>query len=218
MPDSHLLRELIVEIRKPGNGIKFVKIIENQNQYINMKKILLLSLLLFSVMTLKAQKFITKNGFIEFYGETPFETIKAGNNQVASIIDTQTGELVFQVLMKSFHFERALMEEHFNENFVESDKYPKSVFKGKITDPSKVDFKKDGVYNVQVEGELSIHNVTKKISEPGTIEIADGRITARSKFKIRPEDYNIEIPSVVRDKVAKEMDVTVDMKYEPLAQ
>ena len=182
-----------------------------------MKKILLLGLLILSVFTLKAQKFITKNGYIEFYGETPFETIKAGNNQVASILDTQSGEIVFQALIKSFHFERALMEEHFNENYVESDKYPKSVFKGKITDISKVDFKKNGIYNVQVSGDLTIHNITKSVSEPGTIEISDAGINAKSKFKIKPEDYNIEIPSVVRDKIAKEMEVTVDMKYTPFA-
>lgn len=183
-----------------------------------MKKIVLLSLLVLAAYTLKAQKYITRNGFIQFFGETQFETIKADNNQVASILDTQTGEMVFQALMKSFHFEKALMEEHFNENFVESDKYPKAVFKGKITDPSSVDFTKNGVYNVQVEGELNLHNVTKKISEPGTIEVSDKGIEAKSKFKVIPEDYSIEIPSVVRDKVAKEMDVTVDMKYTPMGK
>ncbi len=181
-----------------------------------MKKILLLSLFLLPFCTLKAQKFITKNGFIEFFGQTPFETIKADNNQVASILDAGSGEIVFQLLMKSFHFEKALMEEHFNENFVESDKYPKCIFKGKIADMAKVDFKKDGVYNVQVDGQLTIHNVTKDVSEPGTLEISNGKIDAKSSFKVKPEDYNIEIPSIVRDKVAKEMAVTVDMKYEPM--
>ena len=129
-----------------------------------MKKIVLLSLLALSAFSLKAQKYITRNGFIRFFGETQFETIKADNNQVASILDTQTGEIVFQALMKSFQFEKALMEEHFNENYVESDKYPKAVFKGKIADLSAVDFTKNGVYNVQVQGELSLHNVTKNIT------------------------------------------------------
>lgn len=183
-----------------------------------MKKIALLSLLFLAAFSLKAQKYITRNGFIQFFGETQFETIKADNNQVASILDTQTGEIVFQALLKSFHFEKALMEEHFNENFVESDKYPKAVFKGKISDPSSVDFTKNGVYHVQVEGELTLHNVTKKITEPGTFEVSDKGIEAKSEFKVKPEDYNIEIPSVVRNKVAKEMDVTVDMKYSPLGK
>ena len=182
-----------------------------------MKKSLILCLLICSGVSLKAQKFITKNGFIEFYGQTPLETIKADNNQVASILDAGTGEIVFQALMKSFHFERALMEEHFNENYVESDKYPKSVFKGKITDLSKVDFKKDGTYPVQVEGDLTIHNITNKVTQPGTLEIKGNSIEAKSNFKVKPEDYKIEIPGVVREKIAKDMDVTVDMKYEPMA-
>ena len=181
-----------------------------------MKKIVLLSLLALSAFSLKAQKYITRNGFIRFFGETQFETIKADNNQVASILDTQTGEIVFQALMKSFQFEKALMEEHFNENYVESDKYPKAVFKGKIADLSAVDFTKNGVYNVQVQGELSLHNVTKNITVPGTLEVSDKGIEAKSKFQVKPEDYNIEIPSVVRDKIAQEMDVTVDMKYTPM--
>ena len=183
-----------------------------------MKKIVLLSLLALSAFSLKAQKYITRNGFIRFFGETQFETIKADNNQVASILDTQTGEIVFQALMKSFQFEKALMEEHFNENYVESDKYPKAVFKGKIADLSAVDFTKNGVYNVQVQGELSLHNVTKNITVPGTLEVSDKSIEAKSKFQVKPEDYNIEIPSVVRDKIAQEMDVTVDMKYTPMGK
>ena len=183
-----------------------------------MKKVVLLSFLALAALNLKAQKYITKNGFIQFFGETQFETIRADNNQVASILDTQTGEMVFQALMKSFHFEKALMEEHFNENYVESDKYPKVLFKGKIKDPSKVDFSKNGVYNVEVEGELTIHNITKNVTEPGTIEVSEKGIEAKSKFQVKPEDYNIEIPSVVRDKVAREMDVTVDMNYAPMGK
>ena len=169
-------------------------------------------------LTLNAQKYITKNGYLEFYGKTPMEEIKAGNNQVVSIIDVSTGEIVFLVLMKSFHFERALMEEHFNENYVESEKYPKSQFKGKITNLSAVDFNKPGVYNVQVEGTLNLHNVTQNISQPGTIEVTKDGLLAKSNFKIKPEDYNMQIPSIVRDKIAKEMDVTVNMKYEPMKQ
>ncbi len=183
-----------------------------------MKKIIFPFLLLFFAYSLNAQKYITRNGYIEFYGKTPLEQIKAGNNQVVSIIDISTGEIVFLVLMKSFRFERALMEEHFNENYVESEKYPKAQFKGKITDLSAIDFSKPGVYNVQVEGTLSLHNVTNNISQPGTIEVTKDGFLAKSGFKIKPEDYDMQIPSVVRDKIAKEMDVTVKMKYDPMTQ
>ena len=144
------------------------------------------------------------------------EEIKADNNQVAGVIDTGTGEIVFQVLIKSFHFERALMEEHFNENYMESDKYPKSTFKGKITNLSSVNFAKEGTYDATVDGDLMIHNVTKKVDFKGKIEVITGGINASSKFNLVPEDYNIPIPGVVRDKINKNLEVTVSMKYLPV--
>jgi polyisoprenoid-binding protein YceI len=109
------------------------------------------------------------------------------------------------------------MEEHFNENYMESDKIPKSMFKGKITNLSSVDFSKPGSYEITVEGDLTIHDVTNKISTKGTLEVGTGEINANSKFKIVPEDYKITIPGVVRDKFDKAMEVTVTMKYTPLA-
>jgi hypothetical protein len=173
-------------------------------------------LLSFIFIASNAQKFMTKNGFMSFYGHTPMEDIKADNNQVASVLETSTGELVFQVLVKSFHFDRALMEEHFNENYMESEKIPKSSFKGKITNLSSVDFKKNGTYDVTVEGDLTIHDVTNKVSIRGTLEVVSGGINANSKFNIVPEDYKINIPGVVREKIAKSLEVTVIMKYNPL--
>jgi hypothetical protein len=160
---------------------------------------------------------MTKNGYIGFYSHTPMEDIKADNNQVVSVLDTSTGDLVFQALIKSFHFDRALMEEHFNENYMESDKIPKSMFKGKITNLSSVNFSKTGTYEITVEGDLTIHDITNKISAKGTLEVGTGEINANSKFKIVPEDYKITIPGVVKDKFDKAMEVTVAMKYTPLA-
>jgi len=145
------------------------------------------------------------------------EDIKADNNQVVGVLDISTGEMVFQALIKSFHFDRALMEEHFNENYMESEKFPKSLFKGKITNLASVDFSKTGTYDVTVEGDLTIHDVTNKISTKGTIEVVNGGINANSKFNIVPEDYKITIPGVVRDKFDKSMAVTVTMKYTPIA-
>jgi hypothetical protein len=181
-----------------------------------MKNIAILFFLLIAGNSANAQKYMTKNGYIGFYSITPMEEIKADNNQVAGVIDTGTGDIVFQVLIKSFRFERALMEEHFNENYMESEKYPKSIFKGKISNLPSVTFSKNGTYDVTVEGDLSIHNVTNKVSIKGTIEVITGGINANSKFNIIPEDYNIDIPGVVRDKINKNLDVTVTMKYTPV--
>ena len=148
-----------------------------------MKHIAILFFLMIAGYPANAQKYMTKNGFIGFYSKTSMEEIKADNNQVAGVLDTGTGEMVFQVLIKSFHFERALMEEHFNENYMESEKYPKSTFKGKITNLPSVSFSKNGTYDVTVDGDLTIHNVTNKVSMKGTIEVITGGINANSKFK-----------------------------------
>lgn len=181
-----------------------------------MKTLIISSLILLVGLTGSSQtKFISKNGYIGFYSHTPMEDIKADNNQVASILNTENGEVVFNVLMKSFHFERALMEEHFNENYVESDKFPKASFKGKVTNFSSVDFKKDRIYNVDIEGNMLIHGVTKPVKTQGTLEIKEGKITAKSKFQLDPKEYNIEIPSVVKEKFADKMDITVNVVYSP---
>jgi hypothetical protein len=182
-----------------------------------MKRLFLLAFFLNIIVVANAQKFMTKNGYIGFFSHTPMEDIKADNNQIVGALDISTGEMVFQALIKSFHFDRALMEEHFNENYMESDKFPKSVFKGKITNLASVDFSKTGTYDVTVEGDLTIHDVTNKISTKGTIEVVSGGINANSKFNIIPEDYKINIPGVVRDKFDKTMQVTVAMKYTPIA-
>ena len=129
-----------------------------------MKKLIIPVTFLLFALTVNAQKYITKNGYVSFFGHTPMEDIKADNNQVASILDISTGEIAFQVLIKSFQFEKALMQEHFNENYLESEKFPRSTFSGKITNLSEVNFSKSGKYEATVEGDLLIHGVTKKIS------------------------------------------------------
>ncbi len=168
--------------------------------------------------TANAQKYMTKEGYIGFFSHTPLEDIKADNNQVAGLLDTSTGEIVLQVLIKSFRFKKALMQEHFNESYLESDKYPRSIFTGKITDIKSIDFSKNGTYEVNVEGELTIREVTKKISAKGTFEINGGKIKASSKFNIAPEDYNIRIPAVVRNNIARIIEVTVLINYLPFGE
>lgn len=176
-----------------------------------MKRVVPILAALFIFISADAQRYMTRTGYIGFYSHAPVEDIRADNNQVASILDTGTGEIVFQVLIRSFKFEKALMEEHFNENYLESDKFPRSHFTGKFKDP--VDMSKPGKYEVTVEGELTLHNVKKQISVPGIIEVENGAVKASSKFNIAPEDYNITIPAIVRDNIAKIIEVTVKMNY-----
>ena len=109
--------------------------------------------------------------------------------------------------MKGFIFRKELMQEHFNENYIESDKYPKASFTGIFTgDFSPI---KDGLYHVNVKGNLTIHNVTRPVEQPATLELINGRLSGRTDFKVKPEDYDINIPSIVRDKIAQEMTVHV---------
>lgn len=175
-------------------------------------KILFLTLLAFTQLA-NAQRFIAKTGHVWFYSYTPMEVIEAHNRQVVSILDISNGDIVFNLLNKSFEFKVALMQEHFNENYMESTKFPKSTFKGKITNLDKIDFKKDGSYTAEVAGDLTIHGVTKNVTTTGTIEVANGVYTAKAKFKVIPKDYDIKIPQLVENKIAKEMEITVDIPY-----
>ena len=178
-----------------------------------MKKLITCALILVSSVTM-AQKVYTKNGNISFFSKSPLENISADNNQVMSVLNTQTGEMQFSILIKGFHFEKALMEEHFNENYMESEKYPKSTFKGMISDISKVNFKKDGSYPVTVSGDLNIHGVTNKVSVPGTVTVKGGSITANSKFIVKLADYKISVPKVVKDNIAENIEITVACNYD----
>jgi hypothetical protein len=180
-----------------------------------MKNLFIVVFLVVLVGSIEAQKQISKNGHVWFYSHTPVEDIEAHNRQVASILDTETGDISFNMLIKSFEFKIALMQEHFNENYMESTTYPKATFKGKITDLAKVDFKKDGSYMVDVMGDLTIHGVTKNISVKGTIDVKSGAISAKSKFIVSPKDYGIKIPAMVENKIAKDIEVNVDIAYSP---
>ena len=180
-----------------------------------MKKILVTIVFAVIVTTGKAQtKYITQNGHINFFSSAPIEDITADNNAVGSIIDPVTGEVVFTLSMTGFEFDKKLMQQHFNENYVESDKFPKSTFKGFITNNDKVDYTKPGTFSVIVKGDLSIHGITKKIRTPGTIEVTGEGLKASSKFIIQPADFDIKIPAIMRNKIAEEIEVTVNMKYE----
>jgi len=176
-----------------------------------MKRSLLIIAAALSFSTfLQAQKVYTKNGLVSFFSTTPMENIKADNNQVLCLLNTQTGDLQFSLLNKGFHFPKALMEEHFNENYIESNKYPKSTFKGTVADISKVNFSKDGTYPVSVSGDLTMHGVTKALTATGNIIVKDGKATAASKFMVKLADYNIDIPGAVKKNIAESIEITVN--------
>jgi polyisoprenoid-binding protein YceI len=181
-----------------------------------MKKVMVGFVFLMAAMFAGAQNmFMTKTGKVSFYSRAKSpEKVEADNNEVSSIMNTQTGDFVFQLLVKSFHFNSALMEEHFNENYAESSKFPKASFKGKITNLSAINFAKDGAYPATVDGDLTFHGITKKMTSTGSVTIKGGKIAAFSKLSIKLKDYNISIPSLVKDKISEEIDVTVDCKYE----
>lgn len=181
-----------------------------------MKKVVFALLLVLGSSAVFAQKYMTRTGKVTFFSSTPVENIEAFNNEAASVIDAKTGDVVFQVPIKSFKFEKQLMQEHFNENYMESDKFPKAEFKGKIANPGSVDFTKDGSYTVKVQGKMTIHGVTKEVSLPGTIVVKGGSVTANSKFNVRTADYGIKIPSVVAGKIAETIEVTVNSILNPV--
>lgn len=180
-----------------------------------MKTILISFLaLLLSTNVVYSQKYMTKNGHIRFFSSTPMEDIEAHNRQVNAALDASTGDFVFKVLIKSFEFEKALMQEHFNENYLESHKFPNASFQGKISNLSAMDFSKDGTYNADIEGKLTIHGVTKDISEKGTFTVKDGVVQGFSKFFVKVADYEIKIPGAVVNNIAESIEVSVDVKLE----
>lgn len=165
---------------------------------------------------LQAQKYFTKDGKISFFSDAPLEKIEAHNNKASSVLDAETGNLEFAVLIKAFHFEKALMQEHFNENYLESNKYPKATFKGTITNMDDVDFTSNGKYEAMVEGNITIHGVTKPLSTKAHLTVKDGEIHAVSNFELTVADFEIEIPKVVRDNIAKAVRVDLEIDYQEM--
>lgn len=167
-------------------------------------------------ISIQAQdNYFTRDAYISFFSSTPLEDIKAVNENVTCIIDATSGKIEVAALMKAFQFKKALMEEHFNENYVESEKFPKATFIGQINNINDMNLKQDGVYPANVDGTLTIHGESKQIASTGNIEVKNGKIILNSEFKISPEDYRIDIPGVVRDKIAKDLLITFKAELAP---
>lgn len=184
-----------------------------------MKKTALLFAMIVLVANAKAQdKYFTKSGKLGFDATAPKspENIDAVNKSTLCVLDTKTGEIQFSCLMKGFEFDRALMMEHFNENYVESDKFPKTVFKGTIANNAAINYNKDGVYPAKVKGQMTLHGETKEIESEGKIINKAGKIQVEANFNLQFADFKVVIPQLVSDKVAKSAKITVDCLLEPL--
>lgn len=144
----------------------------------------------------------------------PLKDIEAVNNQGLSVIDFKTGKIEFSVLLKGFNFPNALMQEHFNENYVESSKYPRAYFKGSIQSLPVIDLAKNADYNFNVKGAMQLHGQSKEMITTAQLHVKDGKVTGDSIFDIVLEDYAIEIPKLVKDKIAKSIHINVKAIYQ----
>ncbi len=179
-----------------------------------MKNLLLYSLLLLFIGTVNSQDlYKATSGEIAFFSETPVENIDAQNKTLKALLNIKTNEIAFVVTNVGFKFEKPLMEEHFNENYMESDKYKLSVFKGKITGEN-LDYSKDGTYKVKANGTLDIHGVKQEREIEGDITVKEGKIILTSKFNVALKDHKIKIPKVVVKNIAEVVEVTVNINLE----
>lgn len=159
-----------------------------------------------------AQKFAATEGYISFYSSAPLEDIKAENRKITSLFNSTTGDIAFSVPINQFQFEKKLMQEHFNEKYMESDKYPRSTFSGKVYsyDPSA-----SSPQNVVAKGKMTIHGVVRDVEIPGTIENKNGMLLMKSKFMVRLADYDIKIPKLMWQNITEQVEVTVELTYKP---
>lgn len=174
--------------------------------------ILIICILLIGLNLNAQELYKATDGEISFFSEAPVENISAINKDVKALINAKNNEVAFIVTNVGFKFEKPLMEEHFNENYMESHKYKVSVFKGKIID--EVDFTKDGTYEVTAKGTLDIHGVTVEREIQGRLTISNGKINLTTEFDVTLKDHKIKIPKVVVKNIAEVVKVTVNINFE----
>jgi hypothetical protein len=179
-----------------------------------MKKLALASILSFAAIQLNAQAiYTTDSSMISFFSSTPVEDIEAINNASTSLLNVPKKDIVFRVPISAFQFEKPLMQEHFNENYMDTEKYPYATFKGKLSD--SLDLKKDTLYHMSATGMMNIHGVDRAETYKGTIETKEGKAFLKCEFKVPLKDYKIKVPKVVFANIAEEIDVKVYFEYKP---
>ena len=174
------------------------------------KKFLLLALLAIGFQS-KAQLFMTSTGEVSFFSKTPMEDIDAVNKSVSSIINTATNEVAVQMRITNFVFPNKLMQEHFNENYLESEKYPSATFKGKIKE--SVNLTVAGTYPISASGSATIHGVTRPIELKGTIVSTGSTLALTCQFEVKLIDYNVKVPKIVFAKIAEVIKVSSKMNF-----
>ncbi len=174
----------------------------------NIKKSFAICLLMVFIplATLIAQGYKSVTGEVAFFSSAPIEDIKADNKEATGLFNVSTGAMAFLVPIKGFRFRKSLMQQHFNERFMESDRYPEATFDGKLTGYTLSD---NGVQNVVAEGNLTIHGISKSIREKGDLTYNAGEITMKAVFPVSLADFDIEIPQVLFYNIAEEVEVTV---------
>jgi polyisoprenoid-binding protein YceI len=175
-----------------------------------MKKLVILMIALTVSLTVAAQLYKSVSGTIKFYSDELLEDITAINKNATSVFDGETGEILFSVPIKSFQFEKSLMQEHFNEKYMESEKYPKSIFNGKLSGY------RTGQHNAKVtaEGALEIHGVKQKIKVEGCLDFNGDKVQLHSVFFVKLVDYGIRVPQIMFQKIAEVIEVTIDIEYQ----
>lgn len=179
-----------------------------------MKKILLTSAIAFTFLGIEAQIFLAKESHISFFSEAPLENIEANNTVAKPILNTATNDIQVKIRMDRFLFENSLMQEHFNEDYLETEKYPHCIFKGKINE--EIDYSKDGEHKITVTGELDLHGVIKERTLEGTISIKGEQILITTAFNIHIEDHNIKVPKAVIQNIAEDVLIKLTATLEPL--
>ncbi len=163
-----------------------------------------------------AGRYFTRGANISFFSNSPLEKIEASTNSGNCVLDLGSGKLEAAVLINSFNFKKALMQEHFNENYMESAKFPKAVFKGILPNPRELNLGKDGTYKTLLKGEMTIHGVTRPMETEVTFRVGDGKIFAETEFDVTVADYNISIPALMRDNIAKIVRLKVKTELQEL--
>lgn len=177
-----------------------------------MGKALMIIFFLSAFFSLSAQRYVSENGLISFFSQAPVENIKADNSKVTSLFSAENGTIAFSVPIKEFQFEKKLMQEHFNDKYMESDRFPRSTFAGKVTGYS---MSASGLQSVRAKGKITIHGIVKEIDIPGTFEMKNGNVLIKTKFKVLNKDYGIVIPQLLWKNVSEEIEITIDMTYKP---
>ena len=177
-----------------------------------------IGLIFLTVPALSQVRYYTKAGRISFESKAELENIEAINKSVTAVLEPASGKLQFSVIIRGFEFHKALMQEHFNENYLESHKFPKANFSGIISNSSSIAAMADGIHTVEAGGELTIHGITRPVNIPGTITVTDGKLLLNSEFEITVANYNIKIPALVRNKIARTVKVRVNCRLEPLTR